>query len=45
MSKVNKQGCEMKIIDYINATNITIQFQDEFHFITEQRTWQEFQNG
>lgn len=45
MSKVNKQGCEMKIIDYINATNITIQFQDEFHFITEQRTWQEFQKG
>lgn len=35
----------MKIINYINARNITVQFQDDYHFITEKRMWREFKEG
>lgn len=30
MEKLNKQGCLMKIIEYIDANNITVEFQDEY---------------
>ena len=35
----------MKIISYVNARNITVQFQDDYHFITEKRMWREFKEG
>lgn len=42
--KLNNQGCLMKIVEYNNATDITVEFQDEFK--TKIKTaWKEFSNG
>ena len=44
LENYNKQGCLMKIVEYINANNITIEFQDKFkshvHVI-----WKDFKDG
>lgn len=41
---INIQGCSMKIIDYNNAMDITIQFQDNFGEIKKTR-YERFKNG
>jgi hypothetical protein len=43
-TNTNMQGCLMKIIDYQNAMNITIQFQDEYKEIKNTR-YERFKNG
>ena len=41
---INKQGYEMKIIEYIDANHIVIQFNDDYS--TQLKTsWQHFKNG
>lgn len=42
--KTNFQNSEMKIIKYISATNILVEFQDKYHY-KRKATWQEFNNG
>lgn len=45
LEKLNKQGSLMKIIEYKNATNITVKFLDEYGLILKNKKWQEFNNG
>ena len=40
----NNQGCEMKVIEYIDSKHIKIEFQDDFKEIRH-ATWQQFQHG
>ena len=42
--KHNNQGCLMKIVEYNNATNIVIEFQDEYKTKIKS-AWKEFSNG
>lgn len=41
---INRQGCLMKVVDYINSGNVIIEFQDDYreHVKT---TWTAFKNG
>ena len=43
-TKINKQGCLMKVIDYIDNRNVIIEFQDDFHERVK-CTWSNFENG
>ena len=45
MIKHNKQGCLMKVIEYINARNITVMFLDETKYVVKNKTWKEFDIG
>lgn len=45
LEKSNKQGSCMKIIEYFNARNITVQFQDEYKTIIRNKLWNEFKTG
>lgn len=40
----NNQGCLMKIVEYKNATDITIEFQDKYRTRIKS-AWKEFSNG
>ena len=44
LENYNNQGCLMKIIEYINANNITIEFQDKFKSHIHTR-WKNFRDG
>lgn len=44
MINTNKQGCIMKVIDYIDNRNVVVEFQDEFHEQTK-ITWGNFEKG
>ena len=44
LTKINNQGCIMKIIEYHNANNIVVEFQDEWKE-TKQTSWNSFKNG
>lgn len=45
VEKTNNQGCIMKIIEYINANHMTIQFLDEYKHIIHNVRWSHFTNG
>lgn len=45
LEKLNKQGSLMKIIEYNNATNVTIKFLDEYGLVIKNRTWEQFKCG
>ena len=42
--KTNKQGCPMKVVDYIDNRNVIVEFQDNFHERVK-CTWSNFENG
>lgn len=42
--KYNNQGCLMKIVKYNSWRNIIVEFQDEYHYITNAR-YDHFKNG
>lgn len=44
LEKLNNQGCLMKIIEYKDVMNITVEFQDEFKYKTLCQ-WESFKNG
>lgn len=43
--KNNNQGIPMKIVKYNNATDIDVEFQDEYRYRVCKTTWQCFENG
>lgn len=42
--KINSQGYIMKVIDYVNSSNVIIEFQDEYRERSK-CTWSNFQKG
>lgn len=44
MSKINKQGCLMRIIEYNNATDVIVEFEDDNH-TQKHITWSMFKNN
>lgn len=44
MEKYNNQGCLMKIVEYNNATDIIVEFQDEYKAKIKS-AWKEFSKG
>ena len=44
IKKYNKQGCLMKIVEYNSASDIMVEFQDEYKY-TVKTQWTEFIDG
>ena len=43
--RTNKQGCKMKILNYLKYENITIEFQDKNKYIVFNATYNNFKKG